>query len=337
VALNRRMKRRPVRGKRGVVFTIVALILLAVIFVIAMSRSRYTLSTRQAAQQERIAAMNDFLTSFQQDAERAAYIAGFRTLIALEDYVSYRAAFLNSTDYYFKEIFYNGSVEGDNYTFYIMANSTFWDYQNKVNEIAGNVNMEFSSEVDRIDLSMKDPWTVHVDVLVSVNLSDRSHLASWKTTRTVSSDIPIFDLRDPLYSVNTLGKLPVVVRRSNITLFVNDTNDRNDTTGLQVHLNNSFYINSSMAPNFLMRFENRLSPDKNGIESLVNLQVLADQGVTIADNNQSVVDYLYFGATSPAKYCSIQNMVFQPDNWFILDQAHAEVYQVNTTLSHTTC
>lgn len=324
-------------GKRAMVFTIVALILLAVIFIIAMSRYRYTLSTKQAAQQERIAAMNDFLTSFQQDAERAAYIAGFRTLIGLEDYVSYKATFLNSTDYYFKQIFYNGSVLEDNYTFYIMNSSTFWDYQRKVDEIAGAVNMDFSSQVDRIDLSMKDPWTVHVDVHVQVNLSDRSRLASWETTRTISSDIPIFDLRDPLYSVNTLGKLPVIVRRSNITLFVNDTNDQNDTTSLQIHLNNSYYINSSMAPNFLMRFQNNLSADRNGIESLVNLQVLADQGVVISTNNQSVIDYIYFGTTSPAKYCNIQNMVFTPDNWFILDQAHAEIYQVNTTLAHTTC
>jgi hypothetical protein len=173
--------------------------------------------------------------------------------------------------------------------------------------------------------------------VIRYNLSDRANLARWAATRTVSSDIPIIDLRDPLYSVNTLGKLPVVVRRSNDTVFVNDTGDRNDTTNLQLHLNYSRYINSTLAPNFLMRFENNLSPDKNGIESLVNLQVLADQGVIISENNRSVVDYIYFGDDPDVQWCSIQNMIFVPDDWFILDTDHVDLYHVNGTLDYNLC
>ncbi|MFH1400079.1 MAG: hypothetical protein ABIH41_01040 [Nanoarchaeota archaeon] len=136
--------------------------------------------------------------------------------------------------------------------------------------------------------------------------------------------------------METLGKLPVAVHQTNITTFVNDTGDKNDTSGLQYHLNSSLYIPSRSAPSFIQRFEGDLTPSPAGIESLVNLQVLADQGVPI-DNNRSVVDYLYFGLNDTANYCDIQNMEFPPEYWFILDKAHSDVYQVNDTLEHDDC
>jgi hypothetical protein len=323
--------------KKGIVFTIVVLFALTILFILAYSRSRLQIKDKENVVQARITTMNDFLDSFHADAERAAYISGFRTLIALEDYVSYRSLFVNDSAYYFRQIFYNGSLDDDNFSFNIMNESTFWDYQEKVAEKATEINLEFSSQVTAIDLDMVDPWTVRVQVHLLVNLTDYSHLASWNYSTVVTSLIPIFDLRDPLYSVNTLGKLPVTVRRTNFTLFVNDSANQNDTTNLQLHLNNSYYINSTSAPNFLMRFENNLHADPNGIESLVNLQVLADQGFVISDNNLSVVDYLYFGNNNTPNYCTIQNMDFEPDHWFILDRAHADIYQVNSTLEHDDC
>ncbi|MFH1072894.1 MAG: hypothetical protein V1743_05690 [Nanoarchaeota archaeon] len=323
------------RYRKSIMFTLIVLIFLAVITVLAFSLTRIRYEEKQSLYQSRIMGMNDFLASFEADSERAIYISTFRTLVALEDYVSHNAKFLNDTSYYFQEVFYEGRIE--NTTFEIMNESTFHDYQRKVNEIANQVNMEFNSTVNRIDLSMKDPWTIRVGVDMFVNLTDRTNLAKWEYNTTIYAELPIFDIRDPLYSVNTLGKLPVTIKKTNVSIFVNDSNNQNDTFNLQVHLNNSFYINNSMAPNFLMRFENNLSPDKNGIESLVNLQVLADQGWTIDDNNRSVVDYIYFSETDTDNYCTIQGMVFTPNNWFILDKAHAEIYQVNTTVSHTNC
>jgi hypothetical protein len=83
--------------------------------------------------------------------------------------------------------------------------------------------------------------------------------------------------------------------------------------------------------------QNNLSPSPYGIESLVNLQVLADQGVVISDNNRSIVDYIFFGTVATNNYCNIQNMIFEPDRWFVLDDGHSEFYQINTTLTRTPC
>lgn len=324
-------------NRKGIIFTIVAILFISILIILAQSRSRTTIMDKQRIYESRIITMNNFLDSFHQDAERAIYISAFRTFVALEDYVSKKAVFINDTDYYFEQIFYNGNLSEENYTFEIMNNSAFHDYELKVNEIAEEISLQFTSEVDHITLSMRDPWTARVAVTIRVNLSDRVGVASFNHNTTITADIPIIDLRDPLYSVKTQGKLPTQVKRTNITLFVNDTGNINDTSPLQYHLNHSLYINSSLAPNFLMRFENNLSPDENGIESLVNLQALGDQGMQIDDNNLSVVDYIYFRETDTDNYCDIQNMIFPPEDWFTLDRAHSEIYQINTTLEHTNC
>jgi len=323
--------------KKGMLFTFVVLIALSIVFLIAFSQSKYSYLDKQQVIESRILTMNDFVKSFESDASRAAYISGFRSLIALEDYVAYNAEFVNDTDFYFKQIFYDGIVQEDNFSFDIMNQSTFKDYQMRVNIIANDVNLEFNSSVTDIRLRMFDPWTVEVTVDLFANLSDLQGLARWEFNRSVNAYIPILDLRDPLYSVNSLGKLPVTIRRSPYQSLVNDTDDKNDTYNLQRHLNGSYYLNNTMAPNFLMRFENNLSPDQNGIESLVDLQVLADQGTFIGCNEFSVVDYLYFNETQTEVWCSIQNMVFMPDNWFVIDAAHSEVYQINNTLTHVPC
>lgn len=323
--------------KKGMMFTLVVLIALSIVFIIAFSRTRYSITDKQQVYESRIMTMNDFIKSFESDAVRAIYISSFRSLIAMEDYVSSNAEFLNDTDYYFKQIFFDGQVIDDEYTFDIMNGSTFQDYQSKVSGIAREINIQFNSSVNSIHLEMANPWTVRVYVDISVNLTDFSGLASWRYNKTISSDIPIIDLRDPMYSVNTLGKLPVIIRKSHYKTFVNDTDNKNDTINLQIHLNNSYYINNTMAPNFLMRFENNISPDINGIESLVNLQVLADQGWVIGCNDRSIVDYLYFNETETDVWCNIQNMIFQPDNWFIMDTAHVDIYHINNTLDHSPC
>lgn len=323
--------------RRGIMFTFVVIIALSVLFVIAYGATRYSTLERQRVYETRILTMNDFINSFESDAERAIYISGFRTLIAMEDYVSHNAEFVNDTNYYFKQIFYEGYVREDNFTFDIMNASTFNDYEKKVNSIANDVNLRFNSSVRSIELSMANPWVVRVTVHMDINLSDRTGLARWEYNKSISGDIPITDLRDPLYSVKTIGKLPVLIRQSPYKVFVNDTDDMNDTTNLQDHLNESYYINNTDAPNFLMRFEGNFSPDPNGIESLVNLQVLADQGWVIGCNDISVVDYLYFNETETDVWCNIQNMIFTPDNWFILDTGHVDTYQINGTLEHGAC
>jgi hypothetical protein len=159
-------------------------------------------------------------------------------------------------------------------------------------------------------------------------INDSDGLASWSYTKMFSTKVPIDDLRDPLYSVNTIGKIQNTVRQANGSIFVNASNG--DTSNLINHLSNSLYIASTDAPSFLMRFYNDSSASPYGIESLVDFQDFSDQDVEI-NNQRSVVDYLYFG-TSIADVCNVQNM----PSWFKITSSDVGKYQL-TSLNWTGC
>jgi len=208
-----------------------------------------------------------------------------------------------------------------------MEDSSFKDYENKVSANAKNTGMDFFINVSDITLEQDDPWNVLVIIDAHIKLNDSSKLAYWDFNGSFITEVPIDGLRDPLYSINTLGRLQNTIRQANTTDFVDGTN----TSALLLHMNNGYYIESSSAPSFLMRFYDDLSSSPYGIESLVDIEEINDQGLTI-DETSPVVDYKYFSGVYVADACEIQNM---PD-WFKLEVSDLINYGLGG-LNYTIC
>ncbi len=321
------------RNRQGQAFTIVSILFLLIVAVLAFSRNLPTFTDRQAMVAARIRSIDGFIGSFHQDADRAAGIAAFRAFLALEEFVSQSGYFLNSTEPVFEEVFYNGTAFGNAYE--VMANSSFGGYVARVDGIANSFNLDFDTNVTAIRIHHAEPFAVTVEVDLRVDLRDLRGAANWSYNHTVAAVVPIVDLKDPLYLVNTLGRFVPVIKVSNITLYVNDTDDQNDTRALQAFLNESLYRNTTKAPSYLMRFENNLENSTFGIESLVNLRVLGDQGEPIGNNTKSVVDHIYFGNSTYLVACDIQNLEFSPD-WLRLDLDHLADYEISGKLDYNT-
>ncbi|MFH1400078.1 MAG: hypothetical protein ABIH41_01035 [Nanoarchaeota archaeon] len=183
-------------ARRGMVFTLIALLSVVIIMVIAASVTRYSFAARYESIESRVRSMDDFIDSFHADAQRAMYIAGFRSFIAMEDYVSENAVYLNDSSYYFRQLFYNGTIAGEEFD--ILNDSTFYLYQTRVADIARTLDIDFSSSVNSIRMYQDDPWKVIVEVDIFVNISDRRGLAAWQYNTTLVGVIPIDGLRDPL-------------------------------------------------------------------------------------------------------------------------------------------
>ena len=189
--------------------------------------------------------------------------------------------------------------------------------------------------ISNISLSQADPWTVEVEFFGEFNITDNRQAAWWEYNKTFRTYIPIFNLKDPLYTVNTQGRVPNVIMNFTIPAdgFVDASNN---TAVLKVFVEESYYIASDEAPSFLQRFTNDVSSNENGIESIVYLPQLSDQGIVVK-NDRSVVDHIYF-SNSPGNstdHCSISNMVYSPD-WFRIDTDHLDTYKLDG-LSYTTC
>lgn len=316
-------------GRRGIMYTLVAIILLIVIGNIFFTQSRRTGRDVASAEADRIKAINSFLHSVEDDGHRAAYISGFHSLIAMEQLVTNTGTFIADPDAAFKEAFVYGTI--GNQSFIILQNSTFNDYLARVQWNAARQGMTFNATVSNVSLWQVDPWNVLVNYTLDIALLDGRGTARWYVHRTFMDYVPITDVRDPLFSANTYGRIQRTIRRSNVTTFVNDAGDANDTTGFVTHFNSSCYVAFGRGPSILMRFAGNFSDSPYGIESLVDVNDLTAQNLA-PNTTASVVDYQYFSGV-PATVCNIQKF----PAIIKLDDASKALYQIEGNLNYTTC
>jgi len=292
------------------------------------SLKNYNYTDAQESVTSRIITLNDFIEDLNNDVGKATFIAAYRSLIAMEDHIALTGQYFNNSETAFEELFFNGTLNGMNKT--IMNASSFRDYITRVSQIASDVGITMNMEIDSVTLAHKDPWHVAVTVNFSNYVNDTKETAHWTYKTSKETMVPIIELRDPIYSVQTLNRVPNVIIQTNLTPFVNDVADANDTTNLQIHANESYYIASTMAPSYVMRLEGNFSNSTYGIESLVNIQELTYQGLTI-ETLKSIVDYIYFdpNVSTTLDLCSgIINLT----SWFKVERDHLQTYEIDPKL-----
>lgn len=318
-------------GKKGLLYLMISSLFVMVMVVVFLAYRQYSFTDRQKVLETRIMTINDFIKDIEFDSKRVIYIAGFRSLIALEDHVARSGSYLNNTPELFRLAFYNGTVNGTRPE--VLANSTYTDYLQKLRLIAEKIGVDVDINVTNISLYHDSPWSVNVIVTTHVNITDRKSVARWEFDKNYFTSVSLINIRDPLYSVSTFGRVPSAIRPTNISDFVVG----NSTVPLLGHINNSFYIISPSAPSFLMRMEGNFSSSPFGIESIVNVAELEVQGFISGldfSGTRSVVDYIFFSNITgySAQFCSVQNM----PGWFRIDVNHSSTYDVEG-LTHTNC
>lgn len=315
---------------------------MAVIFLVLFSAVFFTFNAykyhdRQEVVAIRVHTMNDFAEDLHEDLHRAAFISGFRAMIGLEEYLSQRGVFFHdqeSMEEAFRHAFINGTINGTSLA--VLDDSSFEDYLSRVGELADRIGLSLAIDVTNVTLEQVSPWHISISFDGEFLLSDNLGLAWWAYNRTFMTVVPIYDLKDPLYTVNTAGRVPntIINFTSPPTGYVDEST--NDTAVLQEFVEGSYYRESDEAPSFLQRFTNDLSPSPDGIESLVYLPALSDQGIVVK-TDRSVVDHVYFSASPDGSgdRCQIQNMVYVPD-WFRLGNQSMDDYELDA-LSSSPC
>ena len=296
-------------NKRSMFFTVLAIALLSLFFV---SYTVYSVVQDRSAISKRVQTMNNFLFSLEQDLERQGKIAGFRIIFLAEDYVTRTGNYVSDADGFFQESFFNGSVYGQQSE--IMLGAKYSDIEQSINEKASKINVNITMANPEISVLQEDPW--HVALLFSFDLTmqDNTKLASWSKRENIKSLIKIENFEDPLYVINTNGKVTNKINRT-----VYESFSGGNTSNLSAHVENFYYKASTTAPSFLDRLEGKNTANENGIESLVYLPKLSQQGIAV--EQKSVVDYIYFSIQNP----SSQQVAGMP-GWFRLDSEHLSIY-----------
>ena len=301
--------------KRGIFYTTAAIALTIVIIVTYSAYSTYSLSDKMDVIQTRIETVNFFLKDVERDINNGAYIAGFRTLLSFNQFIANNGTFIDNINERFKESFLNGTIKQQ--PLGLMKDSTFTDWANKISTEANKVDIKFNFTVNEVKINHTDPWSVTVGLNLSLDIRDKRNTSYWIRDRYLTQSISIIGFEDPLYIINSKGRVTNTIVKSNITQFVISGKVDN----LLIHANNSWYIAHNDSPSFLMRFEGNLGNSTYGIESLVNLDEFQQQGLTLKD--RSVVDYIYFGTKSTTNF-----RINNTPEWFKIDQGHLKFYQV---------
>jgi len=311
--------------KRAIFYTTAAIALTIVIIVTYSAYSTYRLSDKMDVVQTRIETMNFFIKDVERDINKGVFIAGFRTLLSLNQFIETNGSFLDSANARFKESFLNGTI--NNQPLSLMQDSTFTDWANKISAEADKIDIKFNFTVNDVKLNQSSPWAVDVGLNISLYINDKRNTSYWVRNRYLTNTISIVGFEDPLYVVNSKGRVTNAIVPTNITQFVVGGKVDN----LLIHANNSYYIVHNDSPSFLMRLEGNIGNSSMGIESLVNLDKFIQQGLPIKD--RSIVDSVYFGTKS-----TINFRVNNTPEWFKIDGTlpapgppkgeHLDIYQV---------
>ncbi len=311
--------------KKAIFYTTAAIALTIVIIVTYSAYSTYRLSDKMEVIQTRIETMNFFIKDIERDINNGIYIAGFRTLLSFNQFIATNGSFLDDVNARFKESFLNGTINQQPLS--LMKDSTFTDWANKISAEADKVDIKFDFTVNDVKLNQSSPWSVDIGLNISLDIRDKRNTSYWARNRHLINSISIVGFEDPLYIVNSKGRVTNAIMPTNITQFVVDGKADN----LIKHMNSSYYAAHNDSPSFLMRLSGNIGNSSMGIESLVNLDKFIQQGLPVKD--RSIVDFVYFGTKSTTNF-----RINNTPEWFKIDGSlpapgppkneHLDIYQV---------
>lgn len=299
---------------RGMIFTLTTIVILTLFI------ASYSVYTRQSASviDQRVETLDSFLVGIEQDLERQLYIAGFRGLFSAQDYIIRTGTYISANT--LQELLLNGTINAQDQP--LMIGTTLPELNNALKEKASRINAEMNLSNMTLLITQESPWFVTFTLTTQLILKDTGETAQWKKTLVIKSNVPIHSFEDPLYTLNTNGLVTNTFRQTPITIFVSGSN----VSSLAYHATNSYYHANPSAPSFLNRLQGNLTANTQGIESMVNLQELSQQG--ISTQQKTVIDYLYFSASQPQPH-TIAGM----PTWFRIDSSHASFYGAGSLIN----
>jgi hypothetical protein len=316
-------KNQNIKGKKGIFFTFAAIALAVILLLSYKTYNESRLAEDMGVIEIRITTLNDFIKDLEDDISNAIFISAFRSLLSLEDYMMKYDQFFNelgapSLNTAFSDAFQKGTIDspsGPSDIMILMENNTFINWTTRMKEHSNKTDISVDFTINSVTISQSEPWFVDVTVNLDIDVKDNKKTASWAINdKDYTKKINISSFIDPLYIVNNNGLVNNTITKTTVPNF-------NDEDDLNTHLINSYYIEHSDAPNYLMRFENNLNGNSNGIESLVNSQNRIDEGLSAL--SRSAVDYIYFETGIEAD-CEVKKPSY---SWFRLDTAtHIDYY-----------
>src|SRR3989338_9903066 len=193
------------QSKKAIFYTIAAIALTAVIFVTYSTYTTYRLTDRMETIGTRIETVNFFIKDVEKDLNKGIYITTFRTLLSFGQFISTNGTYISNVNEKFKESFINGTISQQPLS--LMKDSTFTDWANRISAEADKIDIKFNFTVNSIRLNHSDPWTVEAGINITLDIRDKRNTSYWIRERYLTQKISIEGFEDPLYVINSNGRV----------------------------------------------------------------------------------------------------------------------------------
>jgi len=206
-------------NKKGIFFTFAAIALSLIIIFSFKVYTDYGLKDKMEVIEIRINTMNNFIIDLENDVENAIFIAGFRSLLSLEDYMMDHDEFFNGVNTptlasAFDEVFRLGTIQYGTGTekMFLMNNNTFLNWTDRIKEQANKTDISVDFTVNSVTISQSEPWMVDITVNLDINVKDNKNTATWTIDNkdytkkiNITSEGSLIKFVDPLYLVENDG------------------------------------------------------------------------------------------------------------------------------------
>jgi len=315
------------QNKKGVVFTIVAIVLAVFFTLIFSARVEKPLDYKTEILETRVSILSDYMNTFFDYAEGTASIAGYSALRGIIMNISKAGKYNPNFEAHFEYCIETGNLTSANIC-PNMTNQTLDYFLNQLTSIGINelnINSTYAVNSISINQTTEDAFSVEVTVNLTVSITD--NYANMSDTRAIKSNFSINGLLDPLYLLNGTY---------NQTIRAYDKLEENWTyTDLQkLYYTNAYRWYKGKGISFLDRIRGNLVPSYYGIESFVNY---TRPDVTY-DDNDAMVDYLFWlnkefncmAVAVNSEVLGINDSVNFPlkggSQYFQLDNDHATIF-----------
>ncbi len=314
---------------KGLIYTIISILMVASIIAILLTYSSISYSLRKDTAEKIISdQLHYFAKNVEDDIERALRITGKRALVAAVDNVTLGGEPFPQGEAIDKifELAQNGTLDGSKNDFMFNNSISYWT---EVIEEKANKTFKFKINTSKIEIRPYDSFNIIFRLNFTINISDNTETIRIYRDGQKEVLISIEGMEDPLIPLLTQGRYRKTIWKcpfENIHVYelppgtFHFENLANDTE-------NGYFHSSLFGPSFLDRLEGSLvasdlyksmASQNIGLESFVNINRLKALGFTTVEN-KTLVDFLYFNTSVHLNCYYIDNP--EMPSWFRIDNS----------------
>jgi hypothetical protein len=248
----------------------------------------YSYMSKVPTLKTRFVKANTFVSSMYGDiGERALAHSSYNALRSLDAYIDSNNRPLANLQKNFTTVLVNGTIGGaslESYGITYMKNNTMGERIRQFEQMADDeLGLKTNLSITNVRIYQSEETGYdHVAVEMELSMQLESGIATWNTTKTVTTTLSIDRFDDPYYLINQNDKYRI--RFTNISNWTS-------VDDVFYQIDSMKYAYEPTAPSFVMRFENSSSNSTCcGMESLINPVVLG-----VPNSDLSYADYCFYG------------------------------------------